>query len=85
MFSKAMKTMERAMSVSMSAGNQRTFGVIPSAAATKVMECAMVKDVTMGTSAQKLRSGTTRQSRKRMWSMPSRMWPKPKTTKRHAA
>ena len=72
-FSNAMKTIESAISVSISGGNQRTLGASPRAEAINVIECAIVKEVTIGTNAQKLLNGTTRQNRKSRWSIPSRM------------
>ena len=80
-----MKTIESAIRVSMSGGNQSALGARPIEAAIRVIECATVNDVTMGTSAQKLRKGTTKQKRKSRWSRPSRMCSKPRTTKRNAA
>ena len=41
-----MYTIEAAISVSISGGNQRASGTMPSAAAPRVIECATVKAVT---------------------------------------
>ena len=78
MFSSAMKTIEAAISISMSGGNHSALGASPITDATRVIECATVKAVTTETSGQKRRSGMTRQSRKRRWSTPSRMCAKPR-------
>ena len=80
-----MKTMDAAMSVSIRGGNQSALGAMPSTEAPSVIEWAAVKAVTTETRGQKRRIGITRQSRKRRWSMPFRMWAKPSTTKRRKA
>ena len=51
----------------------------------RVIECATVNEVTIGISARARRKGITRHSRNNRWSMPSRIWKKPRPTKRSAA
>ena len=65
--------MERAISASMSGGNQRALGVIPIAEAMSVMECATVNAVMIATSGRIRRKGITRQKTKSKWSIPPRM------------
>ena len=63
MFSSAMYTIDTAISVSMSGGNQSASGAKPNADAISVTECATVNDVTMMTSCRNWRNGMTRQNR----------------------
>src|SRR5207237_1217622 len=63
MFSSAMYTMDAAMSVSMSGGNQSASGARSYADARSVIEWAMVNDVTTNTSGRSRRNGITRHSR----------------------
>ncbi len=62
MFSSAMYTIETAISVSMSGGNQSAFGANPNADAISVIECATVNDVMTATSGRTRLMGTTRHS-----------------------
>ena len=62
-FSMPSQTMDAAINVSTSGGNQNVVGTKPSAEAPSVSECATVNAVTMATRSRQRRTGSTRHSR----------------------
>ena len=79
------RTIDMAISVSTSGGNHNASGAKSNAEAISVTECAIVNEVTMAISGRIRRNGITRQARNSRWSIPSRMWSKPRPMNRKAA